>query len=187
MDVSKINLENCGAGSRFKRSTQHLGKTFKNLAAGTTGNSKNSAKLQRIFTKSTSTFSICESIINWAEIVTALKDTPNNKASGADTVAQWNTNNMDIQYCSTDIKKKMTVRVGKHMLPTIQYSCGVRQGCLLSLMLFNMFINNIFDGVDGAYVPGLGKYLPGLLFADNVVVLAELSDKLQIVLDAITK
>ncbi|PVU91303.1 hypothetical protein BB561_004464 [Smittium simulii] len=49
------------------------------------------------------------------------------------------------------------------------------QGCPLSPMLFYMYINNIFDGVDGVYVPGLGKWIPGLLFADNDVVLAELS------------
>ncbi|PVU89463.1 hypothetical protein BB561_005339, partial [Smittium simulii] len=36
----------------------------------------------------------------------------------------------------------------------------VRVGCLLSTMLFGMHINDIFDGVDGFYVPGLGKWIP---------------------------
>ncbi|PVU90895.1 hypothetical protein BB561_004659 [Smittium simulii] len=41
--------------------------------------------------------------------------------------------------------------------------------------------------VDGVHVPGLSKWIPGLLFADDAVVLAEPSDKLQISLDVMTK
>jgi hypothetical protein len=54
--------------------------------------------------------------------------------------------------------------------------CGVRQGCPSSPILFNMFINDLFDGMEqyGVQVPGLKKSsrIPGLLFADDAVLLA---------------
>ncbi|PVU90418.1 hypothetical protein BB561_004890 [Smittium simulii] len=74
-------------------------------------------------------------------------------------------------------KFKDNSRVGNQILPTVSYRCSLQQGCPLSPMLFNMYINDIFGGVDGVYVPAL----------DDSVVLAEYSDKLQIALDVITK
>ncbi|PVU89171.1 hypothetical protein BB561_005499 [Smittium simulii] len=38
-----------------------------------------------------------------------------------------------------------------------------------------MYINDIFNGVNDVYVTGLGKWIPGLLFADDAVVLSESS------------
>ncbi|KAH9262948.1 hypothetical protein BASA83_013724 [Batrachochytrium salamandrivorans] len=53
---------------------------------------------------------------------------------------------------------------------------GVRQGCPLSGLLFNLFINNILDGVAPITVPGLSRDtnpIRGLMYADDVAVFAD--------------
>jgi hypothetical protein len=63
--------------------------------------------------------------------------------------------------------------------------CGVRQGCPSSPILFNMFINDILDGMEpfGVSLPSLlnddSSRIPGLLFADDLVLLAPNSDSLK--------
>ena len=57
---------------------------------------------------------------------------------------------------------------------TVPVLRGVRQGCPASPAMFNIFVNDILDGLDrfGVSVPGLGTRVAGLLFADDLVVLA---------------
>ncbi|OMJ13671.1 RNA-directed DNA polymerase from mobile element jockey, partial [Smittium culicis] len=61
------------------------------------------------------------------------------------------------------------------------------QGCPASPILFDFYINDIFKGVRGVRVPGLTSRIPGLLFADDAVLLAESSADLQAALDTITE
>ncbi|OMJ11418.1 RNA-directed DNA polymerase from mobile element jockey [Smittium culicis] len=82
---------------------------------------------------------------------------------------------------------KIAVRVGNEVSNTTEYLCGVRQGCPASPILFDFYINDIFKGVRGVRVPGLTSRIPGLLFADDAVLLAESSADLQAVLDTITE
>lgn len=53
---------------------------------------------------------------------------------------------------------------------------GVRQGCPASPTIFNIFVNDILDGFDleglGVSVPGLQSRVAGLLFADDLVIMA---------------
>ncbi|OMJ19444.1 RNA-directed DNA polymerase from mobile element jockey [Smittium culicis] len=81
---------------------------------------------------------------------------------------------------------KITVRIGDKLSEPSEYLCGVRQGCPASPILFDFFINDIFKGISGVEVPGLSSRIPGLLFADDAVVLADSAENLQTSLDAIT-
>ncbi|OMJ14282.1 Retrovirus-related Pol polyprotein from type-1 retrotransposable element R2, partial [Smittium culicis] len=81
---------------------------------------------------------------------------------------------------------KITVRIGDKLSGPSEYLCGVRQGCPASPILFDFFINDIFKGISGVEVPGLPNRIPGLLFADDAVVLADSAENLQTSLDAIT-
>ncbi|OMJ16141.1 Retrovirus-related Pol polyprotein from type-2 retrotransposable element R2DM, partial [Smittium culicis] len=82
---------------------------------------------------------------------------------------------------------KIAVRVGNEVTNSTEYLCGVRQGCPASPILFDFFINDIFKGVRGVRVPGLTSRIPGLLFADDAVLLAESSVDMQIALNTITE
>ncbi|OMJ10440.1 Transposon TX1 protein [Smittium culicis] len=82
---------------------------------------------------------------------------------------------------------KIAVRVGNEVSNPTEYLCGVRQGCPASPILFDFYINDIFKGVRGVRVPGLTTRLPGLLFADDAVLLAESSADLQTALNTITE
>ncbi|OMJ11664.1 LINE-1 reverse transcriptase-like protein [Smittium culicis] len=82
---------------------------------------------------------------------------------------------------------KIAVRVGNEVSNPTEYLCGVRQGCPASPILFDFYINDIFKGVRGVRVPGLTSRIPGLLFADDAVLLAESSAELQDALNTITE
>ncbi|OMJ26369.1 hypothetical protein AYI69_g4003, partial [Smittium culicis] len=61
----------------------------------------------------------------------------------------------------------MVVRCGNEIFRTFKYYCGVRQGCPMSPILFDIYIYDIFEGMDGVAVPELKEKIPGLLFADD--------------------
>ncbi len=56
---------------------------------------------------------------------------------------------------------------------------GVRQGCPLSPILFNLFINDVLDGCDKYGVKIGDKKCCGGLFADDIVLIAPTAKKLQ--------
>ncbi|OMJ18184.1 hypothetical protein AYI70_g5511 [Smittium culicis] len=82
---------------------------------------------------------------------------------------------------------KIAVRVGNEVSNSAEYLCGVRKGCPSSPILFDFYIKDIFKGVRGVRVPRLTSRIPGLLFADDAVLLGELSADLQAALDTITE
>ena len=72
----------------------------------------------------------------------------------------------------------------------IELQRGVRQGGATSPILFNIFINDLFEelsGVTAVTVPGSDQRLAGLYFADDVAALAEDRPKLQKALRRINK
>ena len=81
------------------------------------------------------------------------------------------------------------VRLPSGLSNEIPLQRGLRQGCPLSCVLFDVFIDDICDVlVDTAVaVPGVESKCPGLLFADDLVVFAESEAKLQEALTALDK
>ncbi|KAH9245363.1 hypothetical protein BASA81_017170 [Batrachochytrium salamandrivorans] len=67
-------------------------------------------------------------------------------------------------------------RAGSLLSDPFPVQRGVRQGCPLSGLLFNLFINDILDGVVPITVPGLPRDtnpIRGLMYADDVAVFAD--------------
>ncbi|KAH9268836.1 hypothetical protein BASA83_009123 [Batrachochytrium salamandrivorans] len=67
-------------------------------------------------------------------------------------------------------------RAGSLLSDPFPVQRGVRQGCPLSGLLFNLFINDILDGVAPITVPGLLRDtnpIRGLMYADDVAVFAD--------------
>ncbi|PVU97821.1 hypothetical protein BB561_000234 [Smittium simulii] len=74
---------------------------------------------------------------------------------------------------------RLAVKINNEVFDAMGYKRVVCQGCPASLMLFEIYINDIFNGMAGVSVPGLDDKISGLLFADNAVILAESADELQ--------
>ena len=79
------------------------------------------------------------------------------------------------------------VRVNSFNTDWFDVHCGLRQGCILSPLLFNLFINDLAIFIKSL---DLGIELGGekvclLLYADDIVLLAESSSELQILLNAL--
>ncbi|MCO5570563.1 hypothetical protein L7F22_024288 [Adiantum nelumboides] len=77
---------------------------------------------------------------------------------------------------------KVKVRFGAKLSQEVRVVLGVRQGCPASSTLFNVFINDILDeGVNdlGVAIPSLLRKIQGLLFADDLVLLAKSKKELQ--------
>ncbi|OMJ16908.1 Transposon TX1 protein [Smittium culicis] len=67
---------------------------------------------------------------------------------------------------------KIAVRIGHGISVPSEYHCGMRQGCPVSPILFDLYNNDLFSDVLGVYVPGLPNRIPGLLFVDDAFVFA---------------
>lgn len=79
------------------------------------------------------------------------------------------------------------VRVGNTLSDEFTVRRGVRQGCPGSPALFNIFINDILEGVGkhGVSVPGITSTIPGFMFADDLVVVASNPNDLKAQLNAL--
>ncbi|KAH9274984.1 hypothetical protein BASA83_002696 [Batrachochytrium salamandrivorans] len=72
-------------------------------------------------------------------------------------------------------------RAGSLLSDPFPVQRGVRQGCPLSGLLFNLFINDILNGVAPITVPGLSRDtnpIQGLMYADDVAVFADFEQSL---------
>ncbi|MCO5579596.1 hypothetical protein L7F22_033453 [Adiantum nelumboides] len=72
----------------------------------------------------------------------------------------------------------------------IQSTIGVKQGCPLSPTLFGMYIDEVSDYIDREGDRGVQlaeTWIPVLLYADDIVLIAESPDGMQRQLDVLQK
>lgn len=82
------------------------------------------------------------------------------------------------------------VRTPEGISDTVHSTIGVKQGCPLSPTLFGMYIDEVSDYIDregdrGAQLAG--TWIPLLLYADDIVLIAESPEGMQKQLDAVHK
>ena len=72
-------------------------------------------------------------------------------------------------------ERKCEVKVGDMVSESFNVMKGLRQGCVLSPVLFSLYINSLVEKLRGAGV-GIecrGQRIPALLYADDMVILAD--------------
>jgi len=73
----------------------------------------------------------------------------------------------------------MVVRVGSECSEPFKYGRGVRQGCPTSPVIFNLYINDLLEGMRPVEIPGCEQRIAGLLFADDTVLFEDTLDGLR--------
>ncbi len=80
-----------------------------------------------------------------------------------------------------------SVRLNGNMTEWFNVNTGLKQGCVLSTVMFNIFINDLIDDIKlldiGINIDG--EKLSILLYADDIVLLAENAEDLQKLLDVL--
>jgi hypothetical protein len=81
------------------------------------------------------------------------------------------------------------VRVGGKESREVPIRQGVRQGCPLSPTLFNLFVNKLAIRIEASNVGATAARLTigALLYADDVVLLADNAEDLQKLIDVVDK
>jgi len=72
---------------------------------------------------------------------------------------------------------------GESLSEPFETSEGVKQGCLLSPVLFTLFLNDLHDKLPGGIVIA-GVTIRVLMYADDLVLISESSEGLQLMIDA---
>ena len=84
-------------------------------------------------------------------------------------------------------KTNCAVKVGDRITSFFPFTKGVRQGCPMSPILFNLYINDIFGIANNGNEIGLsleeGTKINALMYADDLILLSETKEGLQTKLD----
>ena len=82
---------------------------------------------------------------------------------------------------------KSTVRLDNSFTDCFNVSNGLKQGCLISPLLFNLYINDLVTEINllGKGINVDGRNISMLLYADDIVLMANTARDLQSMLDAL--
>ena len=83
---------------------------------------------------------------------------------------------------------RSAIRIGNRHTTPFVHKRGVRQGCVLSPLLFSLFIRDLDQHFKGKGLPGITvreQTIHSLMFADDVVILANSTEEVQKSLDAL--
>ena len=84
-----------------------------------------------------------------------------------------------------------SVRINGYLTDWFPVLSGLKQGCLLSPLLFNLFANDLGEAIDatglGIDINGVTGKLNMLLYADDLALIADTEEDLQKLLDALSK
>jgi len=85
-------------------------------------------------------------------------------------------------------QQQTKIRIDNNISDPLNIQRGVRQGCVLSPALFNLYTDTIFRKIE--HLPGLkigGRNINNLRYADDTVLLAEDENTLQEIVDVVKK
>ena len=87
-------------------------------------------------------------------------------------------------------KTKCAVKVNDHTTEFFNYTKGVRQGCPLSPILFNIYVNDIFDLINNIDEPDVyldkEHKINALMYADDLILISETQEGLQKQIDKLS-
>ena len=90
----------------------------------------------------------------------------------------------------TNRKTKCAVKYDGKITEFFKFGKGVRQGCPLSPLLFNIYVNDIFEAINEVYTPPVevneNNPTNVLMYADDLILLAHSEKELQKKLDILT-
>ena len=66
-----------------------------------------------------------------------------------------------------------SVRLNGNMTDWFNVDSGLKQGCILSSIMFNIYVNSLIDDINALNIGIDNEKLAILLYADDVVLLAE--------------
>ena len=74
------------------------------------------------------------------------------------------------------------VKVGEERSKPFRVACGLRQGCILSPVLFSLYINSLVNKLKEADVGVMyrGQLISALLYVDDAVIFAENKELIRI-------
>ena len=80
------------------------------------------------------------------------------------------------------------VKVGEVLSESFGMTCGLRQGCVLSPLLFSLYINSLVEKLKaaGAGVVCRGRLITALLYADDAVLFADNEEGMRVSLEALS-
>ena len=81
------------------------------------------------------------------------------------------------------------VKVGEVLSESFGMTCGLRQGCVLSPLLFSSYINSLVEKLKaaGVGVECRGRLITALLYADDAVLFADNEEGMRVSLEVLSR